>query len=346
VKIARYSHAMYSTDAQPQLLPGISGSVWKIVSRVIIWVLIAASIPPLIVTVAHLGHGTIFPWFYPAFAATGLTYVAIIAAGARSRKETAAGYTTLWRAHPTLPQLDRATGAVIREAGQPYVKKTDWKSGNSSNAQSFSSHILRPTLWRRLLPALPGWIAIAILILAAGLFGRIAQGLGQAVGISISVGLLAIVIIANGIAVLLARIRLQRMREIVPDDFVFLFGSSKQLRTQAATMGWQGGVAGSVKARAVSANRDGLTFWQDQPFLRAASLPWSRILSIQEDRVPNGNSWLPAVLISYKDEAGDIQALSLANANADLAPLRSMPEVRWIASKLSRLRTGAAEGSA
>jgi hypothetical protein len=67
---------------------------------------------------------------------------------------------------------------------------------------------------------------------------------------------------------------------------------------------------------------------------------------IEEDRVPNGNSWLPAVLISYKDEAGDIQALPLANANADLAPLRSMPEVRSIASELSRLRTGAAEGSA
>jgi hypothetical protein len=336
----RYSHPMSLTEVTPRLLPGISASAWRTVLQVVTWVTAASIIMPFAATIFHLGHGPIFDWFYPIFAAIALNYVAIFIAGARSKKEAAAGYTTLWRSHPTLPQLDQTTGALIRQAGQPYTKKADWKNGSNPTYEKDSSEITKPTLWQRLLPALPGWIGITVVILVSGAFGRLAEGVGQVVGLTISVSVLALAILANVIAAFVNRGRLARMRAVAPGDFVFLFASSKQFRSEAAALQWQGDVEGAFKPRGVSADRVGLTFWRGKPFEQAATLPWGRILSVQDDRLQNGNSWQPAVLISYKDEADDIQALPLANANADLAPLRSMPEVRWIASELNALRTG------
>jgi hypothetical protein len=66
---------------------------------------------------------------------------------------------------------------------------------------------------------------------------------------------------------------------------------------------------------------------------------WSSVVSIQADRVSQDRTTLPSVLVSYRDETGGVHALQLANANADWLPLRSMPEVRWIASELNALRT-------
>jgi hypothetical protein len=331
---------MTSTETTPQLLPGASASTWRTVLQVVSWVSAAAFILPVAARFFHLGHGSIVDWFYPAFAAIALTYVAIFISGARSKKEAAAGYTTLWRSHPTLPQLDQTTGALIRQAGKPYIKKADWKSGTNPTSEMTSSEIARPTLWQRLLPALPGWIGITVVIFVSAAFGRLAEGVGQVVGLTISVSLLALAIFANVIAAFVARGRLARMRAVAPGDFVFLFASSKQFRSEAAALQRHGEVEGAFKPRGVSANRVGLTFWQGKPFEQAATLPWGRILSVQDDRLQNGNSWQPSVLISYKDEADDIHALPLANANADLAPLRSMPGVRWIASELNGFRTG------
>jgi hypothetical protein len=294
---------------------------------------------PVVAVVFHLVRRSAFEWFYPAFASIALAYIAIFAAGARSKKEVAAGYATLWTSHPTVPQLDQATGALIRQAGQPYVKKSQWKSGSNPTYQKHSPEITKPTLWQRLLPALPGWIGVAAVILIAGAFGRLAEGAGQVVGLSISVSLLAFAILVNAIAALVARGRLARMRAAAPADFVFLFASSKQFREEAASLDWKGEAEGAFKPRGVSANTVGLTFWQGKPFEQASTLPWDRIVSVQDDRLQSGNTWQPAGLISYRDEADGIRAFPLSNANADLAPLRSMPEVRWIASKLNSLRT-------
>jgi hypothetical protein len=330
---------MSSTEVTPQLLPGVSASTWRTVLQIVSWVSAAAILVPLGGTIFRVIHGSVFNWFYPAFGAIALNYVVIFIAGTRSKKEVAAGYTTLWRSHPTLPQLDRTTGALIRQAGQPYMKKADWKDGGGPTNEMGWSETTKPTLWQRLLPALPGWIGIVALILASGTFGRLAQGVGQVVGITLSVSLLALAVLANGVAALVARERLARMRAAAPADFVFLFASSKQFRAEAAALGWKGEAQGGLKPRGVSANTVGLTFWRGKPFEQAATLPWGRIVSVQDDRLQNGNSWQPAVLISFKDEADDLRSFPLANANADLAPIRSMPEVRWIASKLNSFRT-------
>ena len=41
------------------------------------------------------------------------------------KAEVRAGYTTLFRNHPNLPQLDPKTGRVIRKAGEPYLHRRD-----------------------------------------------------------------------------------------------------------------------------------------------------------------------------------------------------------------------------
>src|ERR1700685_2254231 len=113
---------MSSTEVTPQLLPGVSAIIWRTVLQIVSWVSAAAIVVPFGGTIFRIIHGSVLVWFYPAFGAIALNYVAIFIGGARAKSEAAAGYTTLWRSHPTLPQLDRTTGAVIRQAGQPYIK--------------------------------------------------------------------------------------------------------------------------------------------------------------------------------------------------------------------------------
>ncbi len=112
-----------STDVGPQLLPGISASAWQSVLRVCFGIAAAAMVATSAITIFRRTSGVNFTWFIPVFVAYGLVYVGALVLSVRTKKEVAAGYTTLGRANPTLPQLNAKTGEIVRKAGEPYLER-------------------------------------------------------------------------------------------------------------------------------------------------------------------------------------------------------------------------------
>jgi hypothetical protein len=321
---------MNPTVDPPQLLPGVSASVWQTVLRVATGLAAVVIIPLVVVQALNpMNTSSLPPWIWPAIAGLAIVYLCRLATSLRTKKEAAAGYTTLWKAQPTLPQLDRSTGAVIREAGQPYVSKGDWQSGTGSVNTSVLPRLPEPTFLQRFLPSLPMWITSIVGLLVLNIFGK-----------WIALGFLGFLVIADVLVVIATSIRMRRVRSVAPGDFVFLFTVSKHFLPAATSLSWSGETDAAFIPRAVSANAEGLTFWQGSPFQLVASLQWPHIISIQVDRVSTGNTKQPAVLVSFTDAAGAIQSLPLAGAHTHLAPFRTMPEVRWIASELEKLRIG------
>jgi hypothetical protein len=316
----------------------MSANAWRTLARVLFSVATPALLIGLAMTFLHLIHGANFFWFIPIFGLYCALFIVLFFATARAKKEVSAGYTTLWGADPELPQLDPGTGLLIRRPGEVYVKKADWKRATVPIAQPAAT-LARPTLWQRLLPSLPSGLGLAALIIFSGIYGQLSNGFGPVIGTTISVGIPVLVILMNSIAILVARARLARLRAVVPHDFLFMFKSTRDFREGTSAMKWHGGVEGPSRTKGVSADTDGMTIWQGNPPVQGVAVLWSSVVSIQADRVSQDRTTLPSVLVSYRDETGGVHALQLVNANADWLPLRSMPEVRWIASELNALRT-------
>ena len=78
-----------------------------------------------------------------------------------------------------------------------------------------------------------------------------------------------------------------------------------------------------VKPFGASADSSGITFWGGKAPSQFGTLPWSRVTSIQADRVATGNTWRPAILISYIADGGSLHAVELLGANADRAQIRT-----------------------
>jgi hypothetical protein len=337
---------MSSTDTLPRLLPGPSAWWWAKAFTFPLYLFLALDLLFVLAQFIPPVRSVVLDEFFGPLA--GLAVLVVVAAGlaflfnSRAQKrETAAGYTTLWRLHPTLPQLDSSTGATIRAAGAPYMKRSEWRKQSANGAQApVASAVPRPTIARRLLPLIAS--ILAPLVVAVGVLVISNSPRGAEFGLTAWIGGGIFVIIAgsNVVAALVARARLRQLRTVVPADFAFLFSSSRDFRLQAVTLDWHGGVEGPARFRGASANSAGLTFWQGKPPAEVATLPWKLVVSIQADNASRGNSSVPAVLVAYKDEAGDIQSLPLASPNASMLPTRSMSEARWIASELNQLRTG------
>jgi hypothetical protein len=331
---------MTSTDAQPDLVSGLPAQALARAFVAPLWTFFALdAFFALSQVVTPVRAAVLDPYFVVFAVVGGLDVVAAVLIALLSRRaqtrESAAGYTTLWRQHPTLPQLDSRSGAVIRAAGEPYRKRSDWRREPGGTESQIAR---RPSILRRVLP-----YGASLLVFAA--FGiALSTQIDSERRSSLAwipwaiTAIVIVIVLSNVIAALFARARLARLRGVAPNEFVFDFSSSADFRIQSLAM--VGAVEPPTGHVGVSANSVGLTFWHGSPLAIYAALPWSSVVSVQADVAKVANSSVPAVLLSYRDEAEDIQLLPLAGANTSLFQLRNMPEARWIASELDQLRTG------
>lgn len=325
---------MTSTDAAPTLLPGTPASTWQRAVGVMAWLLVPAVILAGMSGALDWRGG--FVWFVPFVVIFVMTYVVFLFQRRRNRKELAAGYTTLWHSNPTVLQLDGATGEVVRGAGQPFVSKRAWRNHDVDAAQASAAPLAKPTFLQRMLPAVPFFLVVLFVTVIGIAVGAFSHSVNLALGLSVAGALVAVIVLATAIAALVSSGRLKRMKAAAPNAFIFLFTNRPAYRVEAAAMDWHGGAGGM----AASADAAGVTLWTTDPPTVAGFLSWDRVVGIQAVRVDSGNSWLPTVLISYKDRADAMRAVELSNANADRAAFRSMPEARWIASVLNEFRSG------
>lgn len=329
---------MTTTNEPPARLPGVSANAWRTAISVIGYAGIPAVLFAFTAEFLHW-RGPIFAWFIPIFVLLVALYCATFLGGRRAKREVAAGYTTLWRSNPTVPQLDAATGALVRGAGEPYVTKSDWKAGPAVSTAPYAPAASKPTFWQRLVPSLPQFMVVFVLIIASALWGRLAADGTQVIGLVVAGSLVVVLIGTFTITGAVGGSRLKRLRIAEPNDFAFMVAGTDKISAAIASMSSsQLGVPQTPLG--VTANSAGLSFWAGNPPTKLGTLPWDRVTSVQADRVTSGNSWRGGVLITYKDDAGTLQEAALAGANADRVEFRSMPEANWIASVLNELRSG------
>ncbi|MBN9240384.1 MAG: hypothetical protein BGO97_11770 [Micrococcales bacterium 70-64] len=113
-----------------QLVPGRPASWWSSAHAAFTVGLGILVIAAVIVgaLVLQLDRGAfIVPVIAVVAVSSTLTLLAMRRGFPNENREVAAGYTTLYRSHQELPQVDPKTGAVIRAAGEPFIpRKTLW----------------------------------------------------------------------------------------------------------------------------------------------------------------------------------------------------------------------------
>jgi hypothetical protein len=326
------------------LLPGVSAARW---SWVVLWL--------WLLSIACFIVGFVFEFFPPLthvlpFGAFALIVPAVVITfGLRvgsltglphEKAETRAGYTTLRRKYPNLQQLDPKTGAVLRRAGEPYLPRSPFRR-DRDDAHS-AAVVPRPTILRRIAPSLIGTVlAIAFAVVVYWVTGILNRGLLTSL-LVLALAAIVFYALAIGIGSIRVRRRLLRLQAASPGEFAFLFAPSNGFVSslQAVVSLDSTPDPRLTRARAATASSTGIRFWQGEPPREVAALPWSRVISVQQDLVPFGRSSLPAVVIAFRDdEADEVVALPLMNAEANYLPLRSVAEVRWIVWELNQLRT-------
>ncbi len=331
---------MSSTDVRPTLLPGVSASTWRVVLQIALWVGSAATVAAVLgINLSHT-HGFAFSYFIPVIAAYVVVYAAIFVSGARNKKEVAAGYTTLWRANPTLAQLDAKTGELLRKPGEPYLKRGSRDNGSSRDYPTRVVESSRPSRWLALrsLWFLP-------LVAAAGAFGISARSgwldpAGLVWALLVFLAFLALIFIIFLAIGLVARRTLVQIRAAAPGDLAFVFARSKELWPALNAAGWTLGEVPLATGLAASANTQGLTVWQAGPAARGLTVPWSSVISVQADSILTGNQSRPGVLVTLTAPDGQLVALPFANSNSDSFPLVSKPGVDYLVAQLDQLRAG------
>jgi hypothetical protein len=337
---------MTSTDSTPashiERVPGISALIWN---RTLALVYFAAFIVFLIVFLTAIVIGfRQAPWFlWAAFSLLGIAAVAtllLFAGRPLETREVRAGYTTLPRKYPELPQLDPKTGIVVRNPGEPYLRSRSAAAAAQPISASEARRATRPSLGRRargpILTALISFVVVgAILVLVSR------DSLSRLSVVALAIGCLVVAyLIGFAIVSVISHGRAQRLRAAVGDDLAFRFMSTRAFKTAAA-----GAVAeqtAPVKGSyfGASANRTGLTIWHGNPPLRVFTLPWPMVTAIQRDSISSGNGSIPTILVTFRDPSGSLRGMQLGRPNADVLPLVSRPELDWLVSELTDLRVG------
>jgi hypothetical protein len=330
--------------AAPILLPGIAAGTW---ARIVNWAwIVSAALFVVGFAFEFLGplkHILPFPGFdlvIPGVVISLVLRVAAFASLPNEKAEVRAGYTTLPKKYANLEQLDPKTGAVLRAAGEPYIRRS--RRDRDGDSTSLVGGTPRPSILRRMLPTLLGTVGSAVfLIVIYSVFGLLGNG-RLAVILILLPCILLFYVVAYGIGSMRVRSTLLRLRAVAPTEFVFLFGSSPGLvpALQALVPVDETPDPGLRLSRQATASRSGITFWQGNPLHQTANLPWSKVIAVQQDTIAVGRSAYPSVVITYRDtEAEEVVALSLANAEANYLAIHSVAEARWIASELNQLRT-------
>jgi hypothetical protein len=343
---------MTSGDPTPTLLAGRSAFGWQRVVEIVGYISVPVFVLCLLAVIfAERGTG-----FHGAFGVgigcVGVLMVAnlivLVRYDRRLKAEASAGYTTSWRSQPTLPQLDPSTGELIRKAGDAYLRRSDWVQRNREDARSPSSARpqstsgwRRPSFWSTAVRWLPFLVVVGAMF--GGLFGAEFDRSDLVLGITgWAIVAMALVVIFVGSCALVVRGRLRRMTVAAPSAFTFVFGNSKDYTEGVMTLA-QAIPRWSVNmARGASADATGVSIWHGNPPNVVAHLPWNRVTSIQADGVPGSNNSKDLlVLISFKDQFGDLATLSLAYPKVTSFPIPSKADVRWIIQQLTTIREGA-----
>lgn len=335
---------MSSTDAHPTLLPGVSAGTWQLVLRILVWIAIAATAFAVLGNVfLRRGTGSDFAYFIPGIVAYALLYLTIFLAGARGKREVAAGYTTLPRSNPTVAQLDAKTGELLRRAGEPYlVKSRRDETTEGSYSAPLGAPTRRPSHW---LAVRSFWYLPLIAAVATfGLFAR-SRWLNPAgivwlpVAFASFIALVALIFFLTGLS---ARRTLGQVRAAAPGDLVFVFAKSRTMWPAFVQAGWSLGEAPLATGLGVSTTVDGLSLWQTGPARRGLFIPWSSVVSVQLDTFVAGNQSRPGILVTVRAPDGHLVALPFSNANSDSFPLVSKAGVAYLIGQLEQLRSGKA----
>jgi hypothetical protein len=336
---------MTSTSPTPTLLPGVPASAWARNTTVAAYLTIPAYLGFALLRVFANDPETFNRWFLPIVTYGGIALVAALVFGAifasRAKREVAAGYTTLWRGNSTVPQLNAKTGEVLRNAGDPYIKKLGTRSVSPADFLTpVAAPMSRPSRWIALRSF--WYFPLIAAVATLGFFARVgwlnAQGFAWLpVGFVSFLAFVALIFVVVG---LVSRPRLAELRAMAPGGLVFLFARSPTLWSALKKAGWTLGELPLATGLGASADVAGITVWRTGPATRGVTVPWASVVSIQADSIVTGNQSRPGVLINLKNPDGDLVALPMANSNTDSFPIVSKPGVNYLVAQLNQMRAG------
>jgi hypothetical protein len=331
--------------ASPKLLPGVAAGTWARAGRwvfVVSLVLMACGFA--IQFLAPLKHVIPFSGlilFIPGIIVSFALQLSTLAGFPREKAEVTAGYTTLPHKYPNLEQLDPSTGAVLRAAGEPYLPRS--RRHQVRDAETGSDDVTRPSLVKRVAPTLIGTVGGAVFLIVVYFALGLLNNSELTVILVIVSGFLVLFAVATLIGSLRVRRVLTSLSAAAPNEFEFVFGTSNGLISALQALVPVDDVPNPqlARARQATASTAGLTFWQGTPPTSVATLPWSKVIAVQQVVIQFGRSANPAVVVTFRDEeAEEVVALTLMNAEANSVAIHSVAEARWIASELNQLRTG------
>jgi hypothetical protein len=333
--------------ASPKLLPGVSAGTW---ARIIIWLWIVSGVFFVVGFLLHFvpaaKQAVAFPGFVLLIVAVVIALalrVVLLGGVPKSKAEACAGYTTLARKYPNLEQIDPKSGAVLRAAGDPYLP--GWRQSRDIGSSQDFAAVPRPSLFKRLRPTLLGLVGGTVFV---SLVNAVLAGV-HSTRLTVALYAVLIILAIYAIAILIGSLVIRRtmmtLRAAAPSDFAFMFGTSAGLTPalQAILPVDQTPSPRLTKARRATASATEITFWQGDPLESVGTLPWSRVISVEQDLVSRGRYSYPSVAITFRDEEADVVvALQLVNADAKYLAIHSVSEARWIAWELNQLRTSRA----
>jgi hypothetical protein len=333
---------MTTTDSHSRLLPGPSAfrlnRLLNIVGGAVVLGYAVASVATI---TNHVPSA--FGWWIgaPVGGLAGVLVLQVFATRA-TKRELAAGYTTLRRAHVELDQLDPRSGAVVRRAGEPYLPRPGLLSEfMSSDAGRPPGDSPRPSFVRRAtnVAARVGW-SVGILVVASVIWASKDPAAAFWVWMLAAIALVGWLLgLAIGAGV--NRSRLAALTLADPHALVFTIATANQFDDGVIEIAPDSALRYPAVRPGVSASAEGLSLWNGRLPEKFGFIPWGWITSIQVDTIYRNRSTYPAVLLAVKDpDDGKLVALPLPNPNADRLPLPSKAEASWIANELNQLRSG------
>jgi len=333
-------------DEPPKLLPGITAFAWV---RGLQWVLIVTLALFVLVLLA-----VVFAWswlgsriLFVEIPLVVLVWVVplLMRAAPYERRESEAGYTTLPRKHPELPQLDWKTGAVVRAPGAQYVsskRPSDRSRGDAGGVQTSpptEAPLPHPSLLRRARATLVGAAITAVFVFLLVWWREDFTQQALDISLILFAGVLFIYLLAYGIGAIVASVRLRDLALAAAADFVFRFRQNRRKDDAlAVAMNESAGRPFPRGPWGASASAAGLKLWRGKQPVVAAEFAWSSVTSVQRDSVSIGRTSFPTVLVGLISADGLVSSMQLVWPNADAVPLQSTVETDWVVAKLNALR--------